>query len=352
MKKEFTKNEVRRALSDYIRMHAAADRLPPLRLISRDLGVSIYLIRKHLDAMQREGVLQTRNRIGMFLTPCQPQRRTIGVVSNPDRACPYLDFPEIYAGVVSALAQRFHLIRNLSFKELSDLPGLVKSLGLAGIIWIDHSLKNFPVQMDRISVKHEIPLVLCGLNLFMTRPFGKTTNTVSLDWEELARQRADYFVSRGCRHVVYYSVESPSLKSFRAELAKHGIKLPDECIITRPDELEQRLASLKRKYPVDGILADGASGFYENLFACLHRNPGFRPLLSVEDNPMVRHQLQLYPEIEIDFQFESWRNFYFRLGEQAVAMLDRAVSDSLIQPSEKYLFDAVEPNYIQWKGKV
>lgn len=351
MKKDFTKNEVRKALSDYIRTHADADRLPPLRHISRDLGVSIYLIRKHLDAMQREGILRARNRVGMFLTPRQFQRRTVGIVFNPDRTCPYLDFPEIYAGVVSSLAQRFHLIRNLSFKELSDLPELVKSLGLAGIVWIDKSAEDLPVLMDRISRKHGIPLVLCGMNLFMTRPFGRTTNTVSLDWDELAKQRARYFASRGCRHVVYFTVDSPSLKSFRGELAKYGIKLPEEYVVSRPDELDQRLSELSRKNPVDGILADGTPGFYENLFAFLHRHPDFRPLLSVEDNPMLRYQLRQYPGIEIGFQLESWQKFYFRLGEHAVEMLERAASDSLIQPSEKYSFRAVDPNFIQWQNK-
>ena len=342
------KNEIREALSDYIRTHTTANRLPPLRHIARDLGVSIYLVRKHLDALQREGILRTRNRIGLFLTPQQTQRRTIGIVANPDRTCPYIDFPDIYAGVVSSLAQKFYLIRNLSFKKLSDLPDLVKSLGLAGIVWIDKSAKDLPALVNRISVKHEIPLVLCGQNLFMDRPFGKTANTVSLDWEELAKQRADYFVTRGCRRVAYFSIQSPSLTLFRVELAKHGVDLPEECVISRPDELEQRLSALNRKCPVDGILADGMSGFYENLFAFLHRHPDYRPHLSVEDNPQVRHQLRLYPGIKIEFQFESWRDFYYRLGEHAVAMLEQASAGSLIQPSEKYTFKAVEPNYIQW----
>ncbi|MBE6370916.1 MAG: LacI family transcriptional regulator [Lentisphaerae bacterium] len=350
MKKGFTKNEVRKALSDYIRTHAGTDRLPPLRDISRDLGVSIYLIRKHLDAMQREGILQTRNRIGMFLTPQQSQRQTVGIVFNPEWANPYIDFPDIYAGVISSLAQRFYLIRTLSFKKLSDLPKLVRSLGLTGIVWIDKTAVNLPVLMDRISVKHGIPLVLCGQNLFLTRPFGKTTNTVSLDWEKLAKLRADYFVAHGCRHIVYFAVNSPSLKLFRAELAKYGIELPDEMVISRADELGPRLSALRRKYPVDGILVDGLAGFYENLFAFLHQHPDIRPLLSIEDNPQVRNQLQLYPDIEIPFQFESWRDFYFRMGEQAAAMLERAITDNPIQPSEKSLFEAVEPNFIQWKN--
>ena len=350
MRKGLSKNEVREALSDYIRTHADTDRLPPLRDISRELDVSIYLIRKHLDAMQREGILQTRNRIGMFLTPQQPQRQTVGIVFNPEWTNPYIDFPDIYAGVISSLEQRFYLIRNLSFKKLSDLPELVKSLGLAGIVWIDSSAKNLPVLMDRISIKHEIPLVLCGANLFLTRPFGKTTNTISLDWEQLAKLRAEYFVSRGCRHIIYFAVNLPSLKLFRAELAKYGIDLPDEMVVSRAAELEPRLSELLRKYPVDGILADGQVGFYENLFAFLHRHPGFRPLLSIEDNPQVRHQLRQYPDIEIAFQFESWRDFYFRMGGQAAAMLERAITDNPTQPSEKYLFDAIEPNFIQWNN--
>ena len=350
MKKGFSKNEVRKALSDYIRTHAGTDRLPPLRDISRDLGVSIYLIRKHLDAMQREGILQTRNRIGMFLTPQQSQRQTVGIVFNPEWANPYIDFPDIYAGVISSLAQRFYLIRTLSFKKLSDLPELVRSLGLTGIVWIDKTAENLPVLMDRISMKHGIPLVLCGQNLFLTRPFVKTANTVSLDWEELAKLRADYFVAHDCRHIVYFAVNSPSLKLFRDELAKYGTELPDEMVISRADELEPRLSMMLRKHPIDGILVDGLAGFYENLFAFLHRHPDFRPLLSIEDNPQVRHQLRQYPDIEIAFQFESWRDFYFRLGEQAAAMLERAITDNPIQPSEKSLFEAIEPNFIQWKN--
>ena len=348
MKNGVSKNEVRKALSDYIRTHAGTDRLPPLRDISRDLGVSIYLIRKHLDAMQREGILQTRNRIGMFLTPQQSQRQTVGIVFNQEWTNPYIDFPDIYAGVISSLAQRFYLIRTLSFKKLSDLPELVRSLGLTGIVWIDKTAENLPVLMDRISMKHGIPLVLCGQNLFLTRPFVKTANTVSLDWEELAKLRADYFVAHGCRHIVYFAVNSPSLKLFRDELAKYGTELPDEMVISRADELEPRLSMMLRRHPIDGILVDGLAGFYENLFAFLHRHPGFRPLLSIEDNPQVRHQLRLYPDIGLTFQFESWRDFYFRMGEQTAAMLERAMTGDLIQPSEKYIHKVIEPNFIQW----
>lgn len=349
MNKGFTKNEVRDALSDYIRKHAGTDRLPPLRDISRDLGVSIYLIRKNLNAMQREGILQSRNRIGMFLTPQKFQRQTIGIVFNPEWANPYIDFPDIYAGVVSSLAQRYYLIRNLSFKKLSDLPKLVKSLGLSGIVWIDQSANNLPVLMDRISLKHRIPLVLCGENLFLTRLFDKTTNTVSQDWEELAKLRADYFVSRGSRQVIYFAVNLASLKLFRAELARYGIILPDELVISQPDELRTRLPELIRKYTVDGILVDGGQGFYEPLFDFLHRHPGFKPLISIQDNPLVHYLLQQYSGIELSFQFESRHEFYYRLGERAAVMLDRAKTENLVQNSEKYTYQLKDHKFIQWK---
>ena len=38
-----SKNEVRSALTKYISDHAGDDRLPPLRTISQELGVTIYL---------------------------------------------------------------------------------------------------------------------------------------------------------------------------------------------------------------------------------------------------------------------------------------------------------------------
>ena len=85
MKKSLSKDEVRSALTDYIARHAEDGRLPPLRTLSRKLGVSIYLIRKHLGAMQREGILRTRNRVGLFLTP-EGRRREVDalLVKNCD----------------------------------------------------------------------------------------------------------------------------------------------------------------------------------------------------------------------------------------------------------------------------
>ena len=106
-----------------------------------------------------------------------------------------------------------------------------------------------------------------------------------------------------------------------------------------------------RSRGVDGILVDGSDGFYEQLFAFLHRNPQFRPLLSIEDHPRVRSQMARYPDVRVEFPFESWHDFHDRLGEQAADMLQRAMDGDLIQPPEKYSFRIADPVFARWEEK-
>ena len=348
MKNSIPKNEVRAALAEYIKARSDTDRLPPLRTISQELGTSIYLIRKHLDAMQREGILQAKNRVGMFLTASQVQRPTIGIITNPSDSDPDIDSPNIYTGMIYELSCNY-LVRAIHFKKLDELPQLVKSLGLAGLAWVEPVSEIFP-QLKQLCEKHGIPLVLCGQNLFIKHSIKRFSNAISLDWERLARLRADYFAAYGKRHIVYYAIhDTPSVPIFRQELAKHGIELPDECIIPKAELLETQLKKLQKSYPIDGLLIDGASGFYETLFAYMHSHPDFRPLLSIECHPLVLYLMRQYPEINIDFQFETWQDFYFRLGKDAAKMLENAMDGTWRQTAEKHCPIIIDKHFIQWQ---
>jgi len=352
MKRSLSKDEVRSALSAYIARHAADDRLPPLRTLSRELGVSIYLIRKHLNAMQREGILRTRNRIGLFLTPEEVRRPAVGIISNPESSFPFIDAPDMYAGLISALSKQFCLVRCINFKTVSDLPKLVKSLGLAGVAWVRTrpEFDDFPALMELLVKKHHIPVSFCGQNIYPVNDFKRLSNIVSLDWEELARLRAEYFVAHGKTRIVYFSPETgPACPIFKKHLAGFGIDLPKECVISRFEQLEQRLPDLIRRYGIDGILVDGSPGFYEALFAFLHREPSFRPLVSIEDYPQVRCLLRRYPDIKLDFQFESSHDFHFRMGVRTAGMLTDAMSDGLIRKPEKYCPEIVDQKFLKWK---
>lgn len=349
MARKILKDDVRSALIGYIRCHDSNGRLPPLRTMSRDLGVSIYLIRKHLDTLQREGVLKGRNRIGMFLTPDRVRRVTVGLIVNPSHPFPYIDDPEIYSGLINALTRRFCLLRTVGFKKISDLPGLARTLGLAGAVWAGPLPAELRSAMTLIRGKKPFPTVFCGQDFYDDNDISALSNTVSLDHEDLTRQRARHFAAHGVRDIVYFSSGTAALTLFRRELAEFGIRLPDKCVIPRADLLDVQLPELIRSRGVDGILVDGGSGFYEQLFAFLHRNPKFRPLLSIEDHPRVRIQMHRYPDVHIDFPFESWHDFHARLGEQAADMLQRAMNGDPIQPPEKYSFRIVDPVFARWE---
>ena len=166
----------------------------------------------------------------------------------------------------------------------------------------------------------------------------------------MAKLRAEYFIAHGRKNIVYYATDSsPSLPLFRKHLSCRGVELPDECVIPKADLLESRLSALTKKYSIDGILVDGESMYYENLFAFLHRNPDFRPLLSIENHPNVRYLLRQYPEIKVNFQFESLHDFYFRLGVYSAEMLERARNGDLIQKPEKYCPEIIDRQFMKWK---
>ena len=348
MIKKTAKNHVRERLIEYIQAHSSDPQLPPLRTISRDLEVSIYLIRKQLDTLQREGILKRRTRIGVFLTPRQLQIPTIGMITNPGSSDPYIDVPEIYAGVLSALARQPYLVRSFDFKHYRDIPKRVLEMGISGLIWVEPRNVDLVELVRLVCGKHRIPMALCGENFYRYTPFRDFSNLVSLDYEAEARLRAQYFVCQGKKRLAYCAIATASLPVFREELRRHGIDLPEECVISDAERMPERLPEIVQKYRIDGILCDGSPGFYENLFAFLHQHPDFRPLLSVENHPRVHCQLRKYPEIKLDFQFEPWGDFYFRQGERAVDMLIRSMSGERVQKGEKYCFSVTDPNFRQW----
>lgn len=344
MKLKIKKNEVRAALTFYIEGHTGSDRLPPLRTISSDLGVSIYLIRKQLDAMQREGVIRNKNRVGTFLTSRQQRMPTIGVAFNPHDSNPYVDFPAIYAGVLTSLTENGYLIRNIGFKREKDLPKLVNTLGLAGVIFLGDGRENLPRFLEEMCFDHKIPFVYSGQNIYRDHNFDSLYNTVSLDYIRFARERAKTFIANGKKHILYYAVnEGGSFTSFKEELAQNGVELPEEYIVLPGEDQEERLGKAVARYPIDGILVDGGIPPYSQFFHFLHKNPSFRPFVSIEDNPLVAMQLKQYPEIQLDFQFESWQSFYFRMGECVGNMLTRSVEGELVRKAEKYSFKIIDP---------
>ena len=348
-KKKKLKNNLRQIIMEYIQDHAVNSRIPSERDISAALDINRYSIRKHLAAFEREGWISKNGRQGMFLCSQAEIRDTYGLITGDGSNYSYLDGPDMIAGILRAFSEHNCIVRNLPFSSVSQIPQTVQRFGLKGVIWVEPNIPEKTECFDILRQK-QIPLVFCSENYYLYNDFDHLSNTVSLDWAELTRLRAEFFIAHGRKNIVYYATDStPSFTLFRKHLACLGVKLPDECVIPKGDLLESCLPSLIKKYPIDGILVDGASMCYEHLFAFLHRNPDFRPLLSVENHPKVQSQLRQYPEIKVDFQFESLHDFYFKLGVRSMEMLERAKDGDLIQKPEKYCPEIIDRKFMKWK---
>lgn len=348
MKQE--KDNLRNRLLEYIAARQENGRIPGQRTISEEMGVTCYLVRKHLANFQKEGLIYKKDRQGVFLNDNIEHRRAIGLITGDGHPNCFFDGKFTAAGILMECAELGLLVRHLTFREPKQLPGLAKRLGLCGIVCV---LGNkIWVQLHKELIRNGIPAV-CA-DLWSDVNADQISNTILWDMEKIAVSRARFFIAHGIRHICYLSQPSRGLDFFRGELASHGIPLPDECIVQPdpPEKIHSLLPELIRKYAIDGILCDGFSTYLENLFPFLADRPEYHPLLCIDDFTAVRRLMVKYPQVKVDFPLEHLAPTEIRIGREAVRMMMRSMDETLIQPSRSIDQQIVDRITLDWQRRI
>ena len=192
---------------------AKVGKLPSESKLANTFGVARMTVRGALAELQRQGLIETRNGAGSFLT--QRARRKSGIIGL---VIPNFEAFEFFADIRDELerhCKRLNYTVQLVFTRehgreaaIRDIRRKVRELAVAraeGVIFRPYVAEEFSAanrEVVRIFQRTEIPVVLIDSDI--TRPPERSDcDLVAVNNIEAGRRIADYLHQRGHRHIAF-----------------------------------------------------------------------------------------------------------------------------------------------------
>ncbi len=222
----------------------------PERLISeRDLAEKLRLsrvtVRRAIEELEEiQYIIRLPGRKGAFTNPAMSSMvdHCIGLVVSQN----YIGqiFSQFIGGITNELyAQRYAYnfsLFNYRRNAPEDVAFELENSGYDCLVW--HTQAPEDLEVIELLLEHDFPvLTICNPNY---PEWGHPSRGwYGLDNDFAGRTLASYFIREQCGNIVYCSDNTVFLSSFRDELAKHGILLPDNNILQDENDLPTLLAS-------------------------------------------------------------------------------------------------------------
>lgn len=225
----------------------SSGKLPSEEVFVRRFSVSRGTVRKALDELQRQGVIESRKGSGYYLTT-RGMRRTnrIGLLM------PEITFTPIFqrlAHEVSVFAERSGISVFLgqetggtAAKRTQVAKSIARNFvkqGVDGVIFrplVDDGLQTANLAVIDILRKAKVPVVLidCDVCHF---PKQSGLDVVGISHLDAGRRIAEHLLKRGCRHIVFLQGGPPSvnrrdrLTGVAGEVVTAGARWDDESVV-------------------------------------------------------------------------------------------------------------------------
>ncbi len=323
---------IRQKLLDYIYGEGVRkDKLPSERDLALDLKVSRSTLRKAISQLTREEIIINHPRSGNYISGIRPPRR-IGIINTEGEFAALIPNSITLSGELKTLGEAGCLPSFLYLGEITEQE-LMKH-NMDAIIWNDPPASAIPLILNIIE-KRKLPLVVLSL-MFSTeaeelwRHIKK--NIVSLDYNAVGDMRAEYFISRGCKKVIYLGnhKDAPTLKKFKSAFNSAGNKFKEEWHIMDVFDIPEKLPPLLDSGERTGIISNGGAARQENLFRILQEHPEPEKfILYLDYINGIEDLLLLYPRVKVSV-FNTFP--YFEMGKAAAETLIKQFDNALPEP--------------------
>lgn len=331
MKSEESKQKkiaLRGRLLKYLEQHGEGGRVPPERELSLALNVNRYLLRNCVRDLIQEGMMVRKPRRGTFLISRPDMQKRIGIVLENGETSPYFNNLSMFGGVIDALDEADCQVRLINFSRCEQFASLFRQYCLDGCVWLNPSEKEQKyIASLPADIRKKIVVASNDDPTLLQKRLGKQFS--ALDWENMSRTRAEYFIRRGHTRIAYLSVRTWTYNCFCSVLKEHGLPWNEDCLIDRVEDISGRLPLLIKKYGINAILCNGS--FFHEMFRTLDNMPESQFDLSVENVSSIRFLQRQYPRVKVNFMFENAHCYRREIGNSAVKILLRALECGELQ---------------------
>jgi hypothetical protein len=308
------------------------------RELSEKFSTSRVTVRNVIKELTRRGFIINLPRRGNFVNSRNnPPRFTVGIINGDGSESDYTDVNiELLTDILGYLNKNSCLVKFVSSPNLKNRSHLLFSHhGLDGLLWISPPESIYP-EIRKIGMSPDCPVVSVVTSGFAHIPFSG--NYVSLDYENVGKIRAEFFLKRKQRNVAYIGNSGITYDSFRKTFADAGIKVHLKCLLENESEIQERLPSLLMKKEVSAIVSDGLLIRLEEVFQVLSEFSGRDGItLMVDWMPELPSLMAKHPLVRVDAV--TRRQTDRKLGVVAAESVIRALTDRRLQPP--VLFESI-----------
>jgi len=319
-----------------INLYKLADkngRLPSERILCEQLSVSHSTLRKVINELKCEGSIVSLERKGNYL-PHRPAYQDIGLILDNNKVAPFIASPSILSGIMESLAAANRHARILIPKRLDTVEILTQQYNLSGIIWNNPS----KAAVNEILSIHKNTTI--GVSLIftpsITEAFSLHNNCVLLDYEANGKNRAEFFLNRKCRRVLYIGAQGIGYRKFQKTMQMQSIKSKPEWLYDSSNVDSQILIEIIKREKIDGIVSEGSQNKLFNLFAALSvLEESQQPQLLIDYTSALPLLREKFPTVKISSVSVIP---YYKFGTSAAKMVLSQLKDKkkqstvLLQP--------------------
>lgn len=257
-----------------------AERMPSELELCERFSVCRPTAHKAVEELVEYGYLQhLPNKRGGFSNPdyAQTVSFSIGVVSSLAN-CSHFGYPQsrILGSFLSHLGD---LNAITSFLTLNKDPELaaeeILNGGLDAIFWNCPDANYFPV-IEKL-IENNIAVIMIG-SYFNFQMMTPKSNFLSNDFFYQGECRAEFFLRRKAKNLLYCGNPGPTFEGFKSRLQEHGI-IFDDAHILDDEEPMTTLETLLEKETFDGLICDGNKNQHNHVLKTLTKLGSRIPVL-------------------------------------------------------------------------
>lgn len=275
--------------------------LPPNRDMNARFGVSYVTYYKALQCLVTEGAVESHPRKGYQVLPKSRRPRKIGLIIGDGGDSPFIDLPQEIGELLIKLSGHGLSVHQIQARTPEKLLSKALTHNVEGIIWFAPPFFVRPT-LKAISEFNDLPLVATGF--YDPRDSEEAADPpchyVDIDFQHKGKTRAEFFISRGHRHVAYVGNGYWFAEhiGFSETARQAGIPFgPEDCVEIGSNFMSQLDASLARGI-YTALFIDGGPKIVEPVFARIAALPkSKRPITLVRVGGDIRDICRKYPDI-------------------------------------------------------
>ena len=336
------KVELRERFMRYATTHAENDRIPTVKEFREALGVTNYMLLNCMQERAREGLIYRKSRKeGTFLS-VHKKKYVVGFCDSNFEKQGFIDLPSWMTGFTRAFTRnQDFLLRFVQCNTLKILPTVIRQYGLDAMVWYTSKPEDLLAPVRGLPQEIQDKLILSPVNIVRGTDSLPQYNTVGIDHDFWPREYVRAAVRHNCRNFLMVSARDRISQIMIDEIRKQGLSFHEECFISSPADMEEKLTRLIRKYKIDAVRCAG--GMQHSFALAIKNMSSFRPFLPVFGSEEIYRQMKKdYPWLNAFFLFEHLDDFYDRMG-----FLTGKAAFELIRSGKPFESKALKMNFSQ-----